>query len=535
MQPSEGYVAGSIPAGRATSPPPARGVLAFISYAHVDEELRARLRVHLAALEREGLVQAWDDREILGGDAWADEIDARLNQADLVLLLVTADFINSQYCYGKELARALERHADPSDRAIVIPVILRPCDWQRSRFAHLQALPTGGRPMSDWPTPDDYFTAVVKGLRQRLRRLVDADRSWPARMGQRLRDPLWWQQPRVWAGALACAAVVAGSAVWAWRAALQADHDVALALQALRSGRAADAVSVLDPACRAWIKRDACAGLAKASLAAELPGLEGPQLEPWAARVDALKALAPDDPDLLFMSAQVALHEAQPSRHAQALADLQRALTLTEQRYPEAHFALADLLMRDGRFADALLPLDKALDPAINPIAPAHYLNARAYARSRSGDFNGALRDYERSVELGSILSRIELAELLWTRSEFERASDQLRSASAAVADTGRPPTGSNALPWSFATAPGDVVVLRQPFEKRCFARWMERAGLVLAGRPEPAEAPGWDDCGAEATRIAAALAASLQRAAGAGMNDTGRERLAQFTRQHRL
>ncbi|MFT3663922.1 TIR domain-containing protein [Piscinibacter sp.] len=522
-----------MPPPASVAAPPARGVLAFISYAHADEELRAKLRVHLAALEREGLIQAWDDREILAGDAWADEIDARLNRADLVLLLVSADFINSKYCYGKELVRALERNADPKDRAIVIPIILRPCDWQKSRFAHLQALPTGGRPMPDWPTPDHYFTDVVKGLRECLQKLIfDHNES---RGDGPPSDPPWWQQPRVWASALACAAVLAGSAAWAWRAAVRADHEVSVALQALRSGRAADAVSVLGPVCRSWVKRGACFALTKAGLVAELPGLDGPQLARWGARVDELKALAPDDPDLLFMSAQVALHEAQPSRYAQAVADLQRALTLTGQRYPEVHFALANLLMRDGRFADALQPLDRALDPAINPIAPAHYLNARAYARARSGDFNGAIHDYERSIEQGSILSRIELAELLWTRSEFERASDQLRAAAAAVADTGRPQSGSNALPWSFATAPGDVVVLRQPFEKRCFARWMERAGLALAGRPVPAEAPGWDDCGAEATRIAATLAASLQRAAGAGMNDTGRERLAQFMRQYRL
>ena len=158
----------------ATDPdtPRSPGVLVFISYAHVDDALRAGLRTHLSTLEHEGLVQAWDDRQILGGDDWADEIDARLNRADVILLLVTADFINSQYCYGKELARALERHDDPNDRAIVIPVILRPCNWENTLFAKLQALPPGARPMSEWKTTDDYYTAVTHGLRQRLRQLI---------------------------------------------------------------------------------------------------------------------------------------------------------------------------------------------------------------------------------------------------------------------------------------------------------------------------------------------------------------------------
>ena len=147
----------------------APGVRVFISYAHVDEALRERLRTHLAALARDGLVHAWDDREILGGDDWADEIDERLNQADVILLLVTADFIRSDYCYGKELTRALERNADPADRAIVIPVILRVCDWEQSAFARLQALPPGARPISTWPTEDDCYTAVAKGLRRRIR------------------------------------------------------------------------------------------------------------------------------------------------------------------------------------------------------------------------------------------------------------------------------------------------------------------------------------------------------------------------------
>ena len=83
--------------------PDARSVRVFISYAPLDDALRERLRAHLSPLEREGLVQAWDDREILAGDEWADEIDECLNKADVILLLVTADFIKSEYCYGKEL------------------------------------------------------------------------------------------------------------------------------------------------------------------------------------------------------------------------------------------------------------------------------------------------------------------------------------------------------------------------------------------------------------------------------------------------
>jgi tetratricopeptide (TPR) repeat protein len=524
----------SAAAADSTTPRPA-GVTVFISYAHVDAGLLHDLSAHLSALKRERLVDAWDDRQILGGDDWSDEIDSRLNAADVILLLVTADFINSEYCYGKELARALERHEDPKDRAIVIPIILRKCDWESAPFARLQALPPGGaRPLSEWKTPDDYYTAVTKGLRQRLKRLIDTDSPWIVRVGRKLRDPLWWQQPRVWVGSLAVLVLAAAAGGWWWQAATKADGHVAVALQHLRSGRHQDAVDEVAPVCASPVRRDACFVLEKAKLAVSLERPEALPLEQFAARVDALKARRPDDPDLLFFSAQLVLRENQPSSHQQAHADIARAIERTGGRFPEAHFYQANLAMLAGRHADALPLLDRALDPAVNMVAPAHYLNARAYARAQTGDIKGALEDYEQSAELGSILSRIELAELLWTMSEFDRASDQLLAADRALADA-TPLAGRNALPWAFETQAGPVVLLKQTQEKRCFARWMHRAGLALAGRPEPETPPTWADCGPEATRIASALAASLARAGGAGMNDTGRERALQFARQHRL
>ena len=95
----------------------ADAVRIFISYAHEDESLRERLRVNLSQLERDGLVKGWDDRELPAGGQWADEIDQRLESADIILLLVSADFIHSEFCYGKEMKRAIERHKAKDDRA----------------------------------------------------------------------------------------------------------------------------------------------------------------------------------------------------------------------------------------------------------------------------------------------------------------------------------------------------------------------------------------------------------------------------------
>ena len=162
-------------------------VRVFISYSHQDDDLRERLRAHLSQLERDGLVEAWDDRAIPAGGEWADEIDRRLEQADVILLLVSADFIRSDYCYRKEMRRALDRNAAKEDRAIVIPVILRQCDWQTAPFAMLQPLPRNGQPLSQWKSEDDYFAAVAKGLRDRILSLVEPGQGWLTRIGAHLR------------------------------------------------------------------------------------------------------------------------------------------------------------------------------------------------------------------------------------------------------------------------------------------------------------------------------------------------------------
>ena len=100
----------------------------FISYSHKDEALRERLGTHLSLLKRQGVIDAWHDRQIGAGDEWAGAIDAHLNSAAVILLLVSADFLASDYCYDLEMTRALERH-DAGD-ARVIPVILRSVDWR---------------------------------------------------------------------------------------------------------------------------------------------------------------------------------------------------------------------------------------------------------------------------------------------------------------------------------------------------------------------------------------------------------------------
>src|ERR1035437_2373407 len=132
----------------------------FFSYSHKDEALRDRLEVHLTMLKREGIIETWHDRRITAGDEFAGVIDARLESADLILLLVSADFLNSNYCFDVEMKRALERHA--AGEARVIPIILRPCDWHSAPFGRLLAAPKDGKPIASWPDLDEAFVDVVR-------------------------------------------------------------------------------------------------------------------------------------------------------------------------------------------------------------------------------------------------------------------------------------------------------------------------------------------------------------------------------------
>ena len=135
----------------------------FFSYSHADEDLRNELEKNLAMLKREGVIQAWHDRKILAGDEFDSAIDNNLIAADVVLLLISPDFLASRYCYDIEVRRAMERHDRGECR--VIPVILRPCDWKTSAFAKLLVIPTDGKPVTRWPDRDEAFLDVVQHIR----------------------------------------------------------------------------------------------------------------------------------------------------------------------------------------------------------------------------------------------------------------------------------------------------------------------------------------------------------------------------------
>jgi CheY-like chemotaxis protein len=157
-------------------------VTLFYSYAHEDEPLRDELQGHLKILERRGLLAPWHDRQILAGADWSATIDRHLEIAELVLLLISKDFMESDYIFGRELSKAMERHAD--GRSVVVPVFVRAVDLQPEDaddipFLKLQGLPTDLRAVTSWPNRDEAWTNVAKGLRAvvksiRERRVAEA-------------------------------------------------------------------------------------------------------------------------------------------------------------------------------------------------------------------------------------------------------------------------------------------------------------------------------------------------------------------------
>lgn len=186
-----------------------RTVEVFISYAHEDEVHWNELSKHLSLLKRRGVISVWHDRQIGAGREWKSEIETHLNTAHIILLLVSADFLASDYCHDVEMKRALERH--DAGEARVIPIILRKVDWEGALFGKLQALPKDGEAITSWPNRDEAYSNVAEGIRNAVEELIKSQieslleklntakslRNWPnvINLGERIIKLLPDHQP----------------------------------------------------------------------------------------------------------------------------------------------------------------------------------------------------------------------------------------------------------------------------------------------------------------------------------------------------
>jgi len=147
----------------------------FLSYAHEDEKAIDELRKSLKVMERNGLLRSWYDRELTAGEKWDARIEQELNDADVIVLQLSRDFLASQYCVEKELAIAIQRKE--KGEAELIAYVLRACDWEHvPDLKKFQILPPGTRPINKWNS-HEYWVAVADGIRKALETLQSTQRT----------------------------------------------------------------------------------------------------------------------------------------------------------------------------------------------------------------------------------------------------------------------------------------------------------------------------------------------------------------------
>ncbi|MGB0848403.1 MAG: toll/interleukin-1 receptor domain-containing protein, partial [Thiolinea sp.] len=143
----------------------------FISYAHEDEAYREQLDKRLRGIRRSLPLEFWHDRHLKAGELVHDKILQQLERADIVVLLISPDFVDSDYCFSHEMEVALKLYEEKQN--IVIPVIIRETDdWHSFQIGNHVALPTDGKPVCDWASEDKFWADVQKGIREQVEGLT---------------------------------------------------------------------------------------------------------------------------------------------------------------------------------------------------------------------------------------------------------------------------------------------------------------------------------------------------------------------------
>jgi tetratricopeptide (TPR) repeat protein len=481
----------------------------FVSYAHEDEPHRLALAKHLSALEDEGLIRLWHDRKITAGREWAGAIDEALADAQIVLLLISADFLASDYCNDVELTEAVRLH--DAGRARVVPVILRSCDWEHSRFARFNALPPDGVPVSEAEHPDQRFNAVAKGLRDMIGELTagagvmrtqtpsaltPAATTPTTKHRRSLRinklgilgleiGPFDVPLPAVggkWlALGLLLVVVVSAWAVQAWVIGPPLD-EAARAMRmghyerALQQVQRAPASLAFWPALRS-AQEKAQLGISLYQVPQDWQGI-GLEL------TRQLKA-RPNDADLLVMNAQYVLRRDEDRDKARAL--VSQALKADPQ-HAEAWFLQGLDHDLNGKLDDAIEAYGKAV--VLAPDSPP-YRNNLAHTLLESGRYEKALDEYRRISQFP--LARVEQALALWALGRPDEAGEAQRQALAMLGDAALMGSFFNRRAWVF-TLSDQGVRLPDLEEKRCYALLGEAASRELAGGVGAAAFPP-EDC----------------------------------------
>ena len=529
----------------------------FISYAHEDEAHRETLGKHLSALVREGLISIWHDRQITGGREWAGVIDQKLKGADIVLLLISADFLDSDYCNDVELTEAIRMH--DAKQARVVPVILRSCDWEKSQFARFNALPPDGLPVVEAEHPDQRFKAVAKGLRAIVAELrtnsegissklpAQAQQAEPPAAAAKLPSE---SQPQAWETAkesktphtepatrkprtitigkislfgiieigpfevplpthggalrgviviLLLACIVGGGAYWfAVRAPL------AVARDSMRMARYDAALGTLATV-PGWVAK--WPQVADARVKAELGTKFNTPPQNWDTlgwELVRLRNVSPNDVDLMVLDATLAMKDENYDKARKMLANAVNA----DPKNAQAWFLLG--LERD--LADDVKQAEEHYSKAVEaaPYSP-QYRNNLARLLLNHGKVDEAIQEYKKISQFP--LARVEQALGHWAKAQIREAGDAQRDALKMLDDKALQVRFYNRLNWMFPLAiiPSDKDVKLSDLEdKRCYVLLAVSASRRLAGKTEDPFPP--KACNAPKEEVSKLLADDLCR-----------------------
>jgi tetratricopeptide (TPR) repeat protein len=467
--------------------PPGAGqpLKVFVSYSHQDDALRERLDVHLSLLKRQGVLEVWHDRRLQGGEHWEEAIDQALEEADIVLLLISPDFIASDYCYGRELTAALER--DRRGEAVVVPLLLHPCDWQSAPFARCQAFPRDNQPISVHPRGENAAFSLVSAELRRLaeslrKRRRDEARHPPSRAE---RDPggpaaeRRWRWKRWWLAPLAALGVAVSAGM------LLSQARVAAGLADLRLGAYASALTAfqgarllnpLHPLARCGA-RAATIGSGLAAVASHSPEL--------ARAVAALPQSGPCGAQRELFHGDLTLERyllnRDPKDWDRAAAAFERALVMD----PE----LAEAEQRLGTLADLQNDLPAARDhfESAKRLAEGQPLLASRYRNGLAKVLlQGSPADRERALVLfdgdrGNPASDVEAAMQRWRQGGGAPLGQALERLPAEPPPSLRGEGGGE--PWGFKLRDGQAVALGLLRDQRCLLAQARAATLHMDGQ----------------------------------------------------